>query len=195
MNVFYSRAKELQDELVQYRRYLHQNPEVGCNLPNTVKFVKEKLVEMGYEPKDCGECGIVAVAGGKKPGKTFMLRGDMDALPVVEDTSYSFAATNGCSHACGHDIHTASMLGAAKILKEMEDEIDGKVVFMFQPGEEVFKGALSMLNDGLLETYKPDVALGKYADFIVLDGNPLEDLEDLRKVRKVFVGGKQVVAQ
>ena len=162
MNKYYESALKIKDELVAIRRQLHQNPEVGCNLPNTTKFVMEKLTEYGYEPKEIAPSGVKAIAGGKKPGKVFLIRGDMDALPMEEHSGEEFASTNGCAHACGHDLHTTMMLGAAKLLKEYEDEIEGTIVLMFQPGEEIFKGAQSMLDNGILDDPKVDAALGAH---------------------------------
>lgn len=154
----YNSAKEIQDEIVKNRRHFHQNPEVHIDLPNTVRYVKDRLVEMGYEPKDCGY-GVVATVGGKKPGKVFMIRGDMDALPIVEETDEPFKSTNENMHACGHDMHTAMLLGAAKLLKDNEDEINGTVKLMFQAAEETLTGAKAMIDDGLLENPKVDAAL------------------------------------
>lgn len=152
-------AKGLKDELVQIRRRLHQHPEVGRDLPLTREFVIEKLTEYGYEPELIAGIGVIAYAGGKKPGKTFLLRADMDALPIKEMTDYSFKATNNNMHACGHDMHTAMLLGGAKLLKEFEDEIEGTVKLIFQPDEEGFTGAKSMIEAGLLENPKVDAAM------------------------------------
>lgn len=152
-------AKGLKDELVQIRRRLHQHPEVGRDLPLTREFVIEKLTEYGYEPELIAGIGVIAYAGGKKPGKTFLLRADMDALPIKEDTDYSFKATNNNMHACGHDMHTTMLLGGAKLLKEYEDEIEGTVKLIFQPDEEGFTGAKSMIDAGLLDNPKVDAAM------------------------------------
>ena len=107
---------------------------------------------MGYEPKDCGKAGVIALAGGKKPGKTILLRGDMDALPIQEESGVDYASeVPGKMHGCGHDMHTAMMLGAAQLLKEHEDEIEGTVKLEFQPAEEIFQGSPDMIANGLLE--------------------------------------------
>ena len=151
-------AQAMQNELVNWRRTLHQNAEIGLELPTTVSFVKEKLKEMGYEPKTVGGSGIVALAGGKKSGKCFLIRADMDALPIPEGNNIEYKSCNGNMHACGHDFHTAMLLGAARLLKSHEDEIEGTVKLMFQPGEEIIKGAKAMIKDGVLEHPKVNAA-------------------------------------
>lgn len=152
-------AKDLKQELIETRRYLHSNPETGFELTKTLKFIETELINMGYEPIHCGKAGIIAIAGGKKQGKTFLIRGDMDALPIREETELEFASQNGCMHACGHDMHTAMMLGAAKLLKKHENEINGTIKLMFQPAEEIFEGSNDMIENGLLENPKVDAAL------------------------------------
>lgn len=106
------RAQALEPQLVEWRRTLHRHPEVGFDLTQTKALVKKALTEMGYEPKDCGKAGVIALAGGKKPGKTILLRGDMDALPIQEESGVDYASeVPGKMHGCGHDMHTAMMLG------------------------------------------------------------------------------------
>lgn len=144
----------LQTELVEIRRHLHQNSEVGMDLPATKDFVWQKLVEYGYEPLACGKMGITCTIG--QGEKTFLLRGDMDALPLDEDTDLPFRSENGAMHACGHDMHTTMLLGAAKILKEREAELTGVVKLLFQPGEEILQGAKDCLEAGVLENPKVD---------------------------------------
>lgn len=152
-------AAQFKKEIIAYRRFLHQNPETGFSLPITKKYVKEQLLALGYEPTECGESGLVALAGGKKPGKVFLLRADMDALPIKEEANVDFASTNDNMHACGHDMHTAMLLGAAKILKEYENEIQGTVKLMFQPGEELLLGAKEMLSHGVLKNPSVDAGI------------------------------------
>ncbi|MGX7203483.1 amidohydrolase [Enterococcus plantarum] len=151
-------ADSLEEELIHIRRHLHQNPEIGMELPNTVAFVKEKLTEYGYEPEACGESGVTVVAG-KKSGKTFLLRGDMDALPIQELTDLPFKSENGYMHACGHDMHTTMLLGAAKLLKEFEDELEGQVKLLFQPGEEILSGSKECIKNHVLENPKVDAGM------------------------------------
>lgn len=153
------KAMNLKDDIIKDRRYLHSHAEAGFEIGNTVEYVKKRLEEMGYEPKRCGRAGLVATIGGNKPGKVFMLRADMDALPMREESDVEFKSENGCMHGCGHDMHTAMLLGAARILREYEDEIEGTIKFMFQPAEEIFEGSKDMIENGLLENPKVDAAL------------------------------------
>ena len=164
------RAQALEPQLVEWRRTLHRHPEVGFDLTQTKALVKKALTEMGYEPKDCGKAGVIALAGGKKPGKTILLRGDMDALPIQEESGVDYASeVSGKMHGCGHDMHTAMMLGAAQLLKEHEDEIEGTVKLEFQPAEEIFQGSPDMIANGLLENPSVDAAVM----FHVLGGMPI----------------------
>ena len=152
-------AKELKGKIIEDRRYLHMHPGTGFDIDNTYEYVKSELEAMGYETQKCGKAGLVAVAGGRKPGKVFLIRGDMDGLPIKEESGVEFASENGCMHACGHDMHTAMLLGAARILKKHEDEIEGTIKLMFQPAEEIFEGSTDMIKSGLLENPKVDAAL------------------------------------
>ncbi len=158
--VLLSQAKELQPLLTKHRRYLHAHPELGFDLHQTKAYVKKELVSMGYKPTDCGKCGLVALAGGKSPGKTFLIRADMDALPIYEQAEVSFHSENeGNMHACGHDLHTVMLLGAARLLKIYESEIKGTIKLMFQPSEETLEGAKDMIDAGVLDNPKADAAL------------------------------------
>lgn len=159
MNSFLERAQELYETMVEDRRYLHMHAEVGCELPVSSKYIRERLMQIGLEPKEICNSGIVAVIGGKKPGKTILLRADYDALPMEEQSGLPFRSQTSCAHTCGHDVHAAMLLGAAQILKEHEDELDGCVKLMFQPGEEVLQGAKKMIEAGVLEDPKPDAAM------------------------------------
>ena len=152
-------AETERDRILADRRTLHQNPETGFDLTNTLAYVKKALQDMGLAPRECGRAGLVAVVGGKKPGKVFLLRADMDALPVREEADVPFASQNGRMHACGHDLHTAMLLGAARLLKAHEEEIAGTVKLMFQPAEEIFEGSGDMIRAGVLEDPKVDAAL------------------------------------
>ena len=118
-------ANEMQATVLLERRTLHQCPGTGFDISETLAFVKKELTDMGLRPVDCGRAGVTALIGGKRPGKVFLLRADMDALPICEEADVDFASQNGKMHACGHDLHTAMLLGAARLLKAHEDEIDG----------------------------------------------------------------------
>ena len=130
-------AQALEPQLVEWRRTLHRHPEVGFDLTQTKALVKKALTEMGYEPKDCGKAGVIALAGGKKPGKTILLRADMDALPIPEDSGEEFSSeVPGKMHGCGHDMHTTMLLGAAKLLRMYRNQIHGTVKLLFQEDRE-----------------------------------------------------------
>ena len=164
MNEFMEQAIAIKDDIVEYRRVIHSNPEVGAELPKTKAYVMDKLREFGYEPEEICESGIVATIEGSKPGKTFLLRADMDALPMAEATDCDFKATNGAMHSCGHDMHTAMLLGAAKLLKQNQDEIEGTVKLVFQPDEEGFTGAKKMIEAGVLQNPKVDAAMAMHVN-------------------------------
>lgn len=159
MKILLEKAKQYEEEIRAARRYFHKNAEIHVDLPLTTKYVMDKLTEMGYEPVEICQSGVLAVAGGKKPGKTFLLRGDMDALPIKEEANVEFKSITDNMHACGHDLHTAMLLGAAKLLKEHEDEIEGIVKLMFQPAEETLTGAKLMVEAGILENPDVDAAI------------------------------------
>ena len=154
---YYERALELKEETIADRRYIHTNAEVGLHMPKAKAYVLKKLTEYGLDPKECGE-GVTATLG--KGGKVILLRADMDALPMPEDSGLPFACPTGTEgHCCGHDLHAAMLLTAARLLKENEDALEGTVKFMFQPGEENFTGANNMVENGILENPKPDIAM------------------------------------
>ena len=146
-------ARDLLDETVALRRTLHQWPELGNDLPVTRENVLAALdgLPLAVTLHETTS-GIVALLDGGKPGPTVLLRGDMDALPMPEDTGLEFESkVEGAMHACGHDTHTAMLVGAAKLLTAHKADLAGRVLFMFQPGEEGFGGADFMLNEGLLD--------------------------------------------
>lgn len=154
---FYKRAVELKEETIENRRYIHKNAETGLKLPKTKAFVMDRLKKYGLEPEECGD-GVTAMLG--KGGKVLLLRADMDALPMPEQSGESFACPTGAAdHACGHDFHAAMLLTAAKMLKENEDMLEGTVKFMFQPAEETFDGSKNMIEHGILDNPKVDAAL------------------------------------
>ena len=162
MNEFLKRAQELKDSMLKDRHYLHENAEVGNELPVTTEYVMKRLKEIGLEPKEICKSGVVALIQGKKPGKTYLLRADMDALPMCENNDLPFKSKTCAAHNCGHDMHAAMLLAAAQILKEHEDELEGCVKLMFQPAEETFSGAQAMIEAGVLENPKVDAASGMH---------------------------------
>ena len=154
---YYERALELREEIVADRRWFHANAEVGLHMPKAQAYVMERLRALGLEPRACGE-GVTATLG--RGGKVLLLRADMDALPMREESGEEFACPTGTeAHACGHDFHAAMLLAAAKMLKENESALEGTVKLMFQPAEETFEGARNMVEHGVLEEPKVDAAL------------------------------------
>ncbi len=149
-------AKKYEKELVTMRRWLHNHAETGFQLEETTKYVWNTLCHLGYEPQSCGDSGITFTIGNPS-GKTILLRADMDALPIQEESEVSFASQNGNMHGCGHDMHTTMLLGAAYLLKNMK--LSGQVKFMFQPAEELLAGSAHMIEHGILDSPKVDAAL------------------------------------
>ena len=149
----FSKCKDIQAELVNMRRDLHKIPELGLDLPLTQKYVIAKLNEYGIEYSlNEGDSGIIAYVNKGKPGKVIALRADMDALPITEANDVEYKSTHeGKMHACGHDAHTSMLLGAAKILNENKDSLNGEVRFIFQTAEEISKGAPVMLKNNALK--------------------------------------------
>jgi amidohydrolase len=146
-------ARAILPDVIDLRRRLHRRPEIGLQLPLTQAVVMDGLTKLGLTPQPGGTTtSVVAVIDGVRPGPTILLRADMDALPLTEDTALDFASeVPGVMHACGHDTHVAMLLGAARLLVERRADLAGRVLLMFQPGEEGFHGARSMLDEGLLE--------------------------------------------
>ena len=152
-SIIHHDAVALQPELVELRHRLHQRPEIGLHLPETQAMVLEALKGLDLEiTLGKTSSSVTAVLRGAKRGKAVLLRGDMDALPVKEETGLEYSSTiDGAMHACGHDLHTAMLVGAAKLLSAHRDKLQGDVVFMFQPGEEGDDGATHMIADGVLD--------------------------------------------
>jgi len=159
MKDFIRCANELKQELTETRRFLHENAELGDNLPITTNYVMERLESLGLEPKEISKSGITAVIEGGKPGKTILLRADMDALPMSENNELPFRSKTKYAHTCGHDLHTSMLLGAAKLLVANREELCGNVKLMFQPAEEIFTGCAAMLEQGLMKSPDVDAAL------------------------------------
>lgn len=162
---YLKRALELKEETVQDRRTIHQHPETGCETPMTTAHIEKRLGEMGIQFQRCGRFGVTALVGKKADGPVLLLRADMDALPMNEESGLPFASqVPGKAHCCGHDNHAAMLLTAAKMLKENEDALRGRVKLMFQPGEEVGDGCMEMVRAGVLENPRVDAAMGLHVD-------------------------------
>lgn len=162
MKEILSEAQALNGQLIEWRRALHTVAETGTCLPRTAAFVESVLDELGIEHERLTDCGIVARIGSGE--RSILLRADMDALPGTERSGLPFAAEAGAVHACGHDIHTTMLLGAAKMLKAREQELGGCVVLMFQPGEETMTGAQEMVDAGILERFAPECAFAMHVN-------------------------------
>jgi amidohydrolase len=159
-------AKAYKEEVIATRRHLHANPELSYQEYNTAAFVKERLEKLGITRiEQKATTGWTALIEGNNPSKKVVaLRADMDALPIIEANDVPYKSQNpGVMHACGHDAHTASLLGAAKILNELKDQFEGTIKLIFQPGEEVAPGGASfMIKDGALENPRPQGIIGQH---------------------------------
>lgn len=148
---FYELALEINEETVKHRRFFHENAETGLDTSLAIGYIKSELEKCGITPIDCGH-GVSAVIG--RSGNTILLRADMDALDIPEESGEPFACKNGMAHACGHDLHAAMLLSSAKILKRHEDSLCGRVKLMFQPAEETLEGCNDMVENMILEDPK-----------------------------------------
>lgn len=160
-NQLLKEAESFQNDLVHWRRSLHQIPELGLELPQTVDFITAQLAAMDIPfqvYKDCS-CVIALIGSGEK---CFLLRSDMDGLPMEEESGESFASQNGRMHSCGHDLHASILLGAARLLKAHEKDLKGTVKLLFQSGEEIFAGAKAAIDSGVLESPKVDAAFAMH---------------------------------
>lgn len=154
-------ASALQNQLVEWRRALHQIPETGIQLPQTMAFIKARLDELGivYQAYDEISCITAVIGTGER---CFLLRSDMDALPIKEEAEVPFRSVNGCMHGCGHDMHAAILLGAAQLLKAHEKDLNGAVKLLFQSGEEVFQGGKAAIDAGVLENPHVEAAFAMH---------------------------------
>ncbi len=145
-------------DILPIRRGIHRRPEIGLHLPHTQATIADELRRLGLEPRlGTATTSVTTLIDGALPGPTTLLRADMDALPVGEDTGLEFASeVEGAMHACGHDTHVAMLLGAARLLVERRQQLRGRVLLMFQPGEEGYHGARVMLDEGLLDEAGPE---------------------------------------
>lgn len=196
MNTLFSRLDELYEEIVEIRRHLHQNPELSFQEENTAKYITEFHQKLGHEVRpNVGGHGVLAYLKGDKPGPTVALRADFDALPIQEQTDVPFKSQNeGVMHACGHDGHTATLLGLAKALNSMKSEIEGTVLFLHQHAEELPPGgAIAMIEDGCLEGV--DVIFGTHLQAqmplgeIGYRSGPLQAAPDRFDIKIVGKGG------
>lgn len=156
--MIYKDAQALNSDMVAFRRRIHEHPGTGFDIKETVEQVRQELETMGYTVQNCGKAGLTTTVGNGN-GPVFLLRADMDGLPIKEETNLPFQSTNGKMHACGHDMHTTMLLGAAKLLKQYETELHGTVKLMFQPAEEIMAGAADMIEAGILTEPKVDAAM------------------------------------
>lgn len=165
-NIIKQKASDYKSDVIKIRRHLHQNPELSFKEHKTSQYIQQYLTSLGIEYKaGYVETGIVGLIKGKNPeSKTIALRADMDALPILEENTIDYKSQNeGVMHACGHDVHTASLLGAAKILNELKDEFEGTIKLIFQPGEEKLPGGASlMIKEGVLKKPTPQAIIGQH---------------------------------
>lgn len=155
-------SKSVLDDVVDLRRYFHKHPEISFSEHETTRYLKERLREMGLDlERSPTDTGVVALLDTGRPGKTVMLRADIDALPIQEESGVDFASRiDGRMHACGHDAHMAIMIGVARTLIDRIWDVGGKYLFVFQPAEEIVEGAKAMIARGLLEEHHPDSVIG-----------------------------------
>ena len=163
---FLAEAKDIGDDLTAWRRDFHRHPELRFQELRTAEVVARLLRELGLEVQTgVGKTGVVGLLRGKSDGPVVLVRADMDALPITEETGLAFASQNpGVMHACGHDTHMAVALGTAKLLSRFRDQLCGTAKFVFQPAEEGAGGALAMIEDGVLENPRPDYSLSIHID-------------------------------
>ena len=148
----------LQEEIINHFQHLHTHPELSEQEYQTTEYIKSCLLKMNIELTDVQPAtGVIAIIRGGKPGKTVALRADIDALPITEDSTHQICSTHtGVMHACGHDSHTAALLGAAKALNELSSSLSGNILLLFQPAEETTTGAQAIMDTGVLEKFSPD---------------------------------------
>lgn len=166
-------ANNISNTVIQYRRHLHANPELSFHEYETSAFIKDRLDEMGIAWKPMAETGVVALIKGEQPSdRVIALRADMDALPITEVNDASYSSKNdGVMHACGHDVHTSSLLGTANILQSIRHKFGGTVKLIFQPAEEKLPGGASlMIKEGVLKNPVPDTVIGQHVSPLIEAG-------------------------
>lgn len=165
INIYIKEAREAAEQAVALRRKIHRHPETGNEEFRTAELVAQTLEELGIEVSHPVGTAVVGILRGSHPGKTIAFRADMDALPIQEETDFEFKSEiTGKMHACGHDIHTAALLGAAMVLSKHREELHGNVKFFFQPDEEGNGGAQRMIQAGCMENPKVDAVFGAHVD-------------------------------
>lgn len=188
------KAREYKDYVVYLRRQLHMNPELCWEEKETSELIEKELKKMNVPYKKIAKYGIIGEIVGSKKGKCILLRADMDALPVTEENDVNYKSKNkGKMHACGHDGHVAQLIGALKILKEMESEIKGKIKFVFQPAEEVGQGSKKMIEEGALEGVDSAFAIHLWSDIpigkISIEEGPRMASADNFEIKVIGKGG------
>ena len=166
------KAFQIKDELISIRRHLHRTPETDFEEIKTSSFIRSKLDDYGIPYTTSAKTGTVALIKGKNSNKTVLLRADIDGLPIKDESKFEIKSEReGYMHACGHDIHATCLLGAAKILNDIKDELNGNVKLVFQPAEEGVGGALPMIEDGILENPHVDAAFALHVEPLEKTGN------------------------
>lgn len=189
-------AFEMKEEIIELREQLHRMPELSFAEYKTTEFIRAKLEEYGVEHFSLLETGVIGIINGKENGKTVLLRADIDALPIEEKSGVAFQSEHkGCMHACGHDVHTACLLAAAKILNSRRDTFCGTIKLVFQPGEETDGGALPLIEKGILENPHVDAAFALHCEplidagaVLIKDGSIMASPDDFELTVK-GVGG------
>lgn len=170
--MIYDIAKQMSERLISTRRALHKIPETAFEEFRTSEFIKSRLAELGIPYKAAAKTGVVGLIHGEKPGKTILLRADIDGLPVNEESGVEFKSERGgFMHACGHDVHMTCLLGAAEILNNMKGELHGNVKLVFQPAEEGVGGALPMIEEGVMENPHADACIAMHVEPFEKCGN------------------------
>ncbi|HHW91232.1 MAG TPA: amidohydrolase [Firmicutes bacterium] len=194
MVCFKELAQEVKEEVIAWRRDFHRHPEVSMKEFRTAERVEEELRKMGLEIRRHGDTAVIGILEGAKPGKTVALRADMDALSLTEENDVPYASeTKGLMHACGHDAHTAALLGVAKILNKVKDQLPGKVKFFFQPGEEVALGAKLIVDAGEMDDVDAILGIHVWADLpagqVSVEPGPRMAFCDMLKINITGKGG------
>ena len=182
------RIKKYKDYIVEMRRYFHQYPEKSNEEIKTSKKIKEELEKMGIPYKSVANTGVIGTIKGSKPGKTIALRADIDGLAVVEKNDVDYKSkVDGMMHACGHDGHIAMLLGAARLLNDMKDDINGTVRLIFQPAEEVAQGAKVMIEEGALDGVDGIFGMHLWGDLecgkVSVEEGPVMSAADIFKIK------------